>query len=159
MTDRKNEVLNTIETGRQRLNTVLNQLEPGDWEKSIQEADQQWTVRQIVAHLVDAQKGMTGQIAKINAGTEAIPADFDLSRWNKRAVEKSADKTQQELLAALAEGHGALMQLIESMAESDFQKQGRHSSLRIMTLEEIGKEVGTHEMEHAQVIADKLGLK
>src|SRR5260221_12389545 len=104
MADRKTEVLNTLVAGRQKLNAVLDQLQPDDWEKPIQEADQQWTVRQIVAHLVDAQKGMAGQIAKINAGTEAIPPDFDLSRWNKRAVEKSSDKTQQELLAALAEG-------------------------------------------------------
>ncbi|HLY28355.1 MAG TPA: DinB family protein [Aggregatilineales bacterium] len=159
MSDRKTEVLDTIEAGRQKLNAVLGQLQADDWEKPIQDADQQWTVRQIVAHLVDAQKGMAGQITKINAGTEAIPPDFDLNRWNKRTVEKSADKTRQELLAALSEGHSAVKQVIESLSENDFQKQGRHSSLRIMTLEEFGKEIGKHEMEHAQIIADKLGLK
>ena len=34
-----------------------------------------------------------------------------------------------------------------------------HSSLRIMTVEEIAREIGKHEAEHAAMIASRLGLK
>jgi hypothetical protein len=157
MSDRKTAILGDLDQTRQSLIQVLDSMAPDDWEKTIQEADQHWTVRQIVAHLVDAQRGMTGQISKINAGEEPIPPDFDLSRWNKRAVEKSADKSSQELLKALEDGRVALKQAVETLTDADLDKQGRHSSLEIMSLEQIARLIGAHEAEHAAMIAQKLG--
>ncbi len=159
MSARKQTILDTLAHGRQMLTSVIDQLQPDDWESPVQDADQKWTVRQIVTHVADAQKGMTGQITTINGGQEAIPADFDLDRWNRRAVEKGADKTPSELLLALEEGRIKLLQFLDTLTDADFDKQGRHSSLRIMTIEQILTLIGTHEIEHAQIIADSLGLK
>ena len=116
---------------------MCDHLQIGDWEKTIQDEDQQWTVRQIVSHLVDAQRGMTGQISKISAGEDIIPADFDLNRWNRRAVEKQADKTPQDLIASLEDGRTALKQVVNGLSDDQLDKRGRHSSLQIMSVEEI----------------------
>jgi uncharacterized damage-inducible protein DinB len=159
MSDRKQAILDALAQGREHLTTVLGSLQPDDWEKTVQEGDQNWTVRQIVTHLADAQKGMTGQMTTINSGQEAIPADFDLDRWNKRAVEKGADKTPEILISALDEGRVKLLQFIDGLSDADMDKQGRHSSLKIMTIEQIALLIASHEVEHAQVIADALGLK
>src|SRR5262249_34465245 len=101
MPDRKTEISQLLDDTRQTLKSVLDQLQTADWELQIQETDQLWTVRQIISHLADAQRGMTGQIKRINAGEETVPPDFDLNRWNRRAVEKAAERTPPELLKTL----------------------------------------------------------
>jgi MarR-like DNA-binding transcriptional regulator SgrR of sgrS sRNA len=158
MPDRTTDILNWLDQTRREVKQILDRLQPDDWEKPIQEEDQHWTARQIVSHMVSAQKGMSGQIARISAGEETVPPDFDLNRWNRRSVEKSADKTPQELLAALDEDREALKQTLRGLQDSDFDKRGRHGSLRIMSVEEIARLIGTHEAEHARIIAEKLGL-
>ena len=78
MSDRKQAILHTLAQARIKLMGVLHQLQADDWEKTVQDGNSKWTVRQMVIHLVDAQKGMTGQMTTINGGQEAIPEDFDL---------------------------------------------------------------------------------
>nr|AIA11666.1 DinB superfamily [uncultured bacterium] len=159
MPDRKQTILDILNQGRAKLTHVINQLQPTDWDKSVQEGDQKWTVKQIITHLVDAQKGMTGQITTISSGQEAIPADFDLDRWNKRAVEKGADKTSEDLLTALDEGRTKLLDLVKTFSDTQLDQKGRHSSLAIMSVEEIVTLIGTHEAEHASLIAQALSLE
>lgn len=158
MPDRTADILNSLDQNRREVKQILDRLQPDDWEKTIQEADQRWTVRQIVTHMVSAQKGMSGQIVRINAGEETVPPDFDLNRWNQRSVQKSADKTPQELLDALDEDREALKQTLRGLQDSDYDKRGRHGSLLIMSIEEIARLIGTHEADHARIIAEKLGL-
>lgn len=157
MSQRKAALLTSLDQNRQTLNGVLVRLKPSDWELRVQEGDQMWTVRQFLTHIVDAQKGMTGQMRRINAGEEAIPPDFDLNRWNRRAVEKGAAKTPEELLAGLEADRGALVEFLNGLADSDLDKRGRHSTLQIMSIEEIARLIGTHEAEHAEQIAAKIG--
>ncbi len=159
MSARTHDILKQLDQTRHTLRSVLDHLQLADWEKTIQDEDQKWTVRQIVSHLVDAQRGMTGQISRISVGEDTIPPDFDLNRWNRRAVEKQADKTPQELVTALEDGRTALKQVVNGLTDDQLDRRGRHSSLRIMSVEEIIRLIGTHEADHARVIADKLGVK
>jgi hypothetical protein len=156
MIDRLSGVLNVVTEGREKLGQVLDRLRPEDWNLVVQGEDQKWTIRQIVSHLVDAQKGMMGQAKAFQEGKEVVPPDFDLNRWNKRAVEKMAEKTPEELLNQLHEGHTALKNFIGTLEDADLDKSGRHSSLQIMTIEQIIQQIGQHEAEHAQTIAETL---
>jgi uncharacterized protein (TIGR03083 family) len=156
MSDRKAAILDTLKTTRQQLMATLNKLQPADWERQIQDDGQQWSVRQLVAHIASAQKGMSGQIANIAADKDTVPPDFDINRWNNRAVEKAADQTPQQLLEALEQERANLIKIIEELPESSLDKRGRHGSLEIMSVEQIAKLIGTHERDHAQALADKL---
>ena len=158
MSDRITDILNWLDQTRHEVKQILGRLQATDWEKEIQDEDQKWTVRQIVSHMVSAQKGMSGQIAGIKDGAEGVPPDFDLHRWNRRSIEKAGDKSPQELLTTLDEDRAALKETMSNLQEADLDKRGRHGSLRIMSIEEIARLIGTHEAEHAQVIANKLGL-
>nr|AIA16335.1 DinB superfamily [uncultured bacterium] len=158
MTDRKTDIFQHLDQTRQTVKGVLDHLQPADWETPIQDGDQHWSARAMLVHMVDAQRGMTNQLSKIAVGEDVIPPDFDLSRWNRRQVEKNADKTVPELLAALDEGRVTLKKAIEGLSDADLDKRGRHSSLEIMSVEQIARLIGTHEAEHAQIIARKLGL-
>jgi len=156
MSNRKAAIVDVLDQTRQQLKALLDRLQPGDWETPIQEEDQRWTVRQIISHLAEAQRGMTAQITRINAGEDTVPPDFDLNRWNKRVVEKAADKQPPELIAALDEGRNALKQVLDGLNDSDLDKRGRHGSLQIMSIEEIARLIGTHEADHTRIIVERL---
>ena len=158
MSNRVTDILNSLEQTRHEVKQVLDRLQLADWEKEIQDDDQKWTVRQIVSHMVSAQKGMSVQIVRIKEGEEGVSPDFDVHRWNQRSVQKSADKTPQELLTALDEDRAVLKQTVSGLQEADLDKRGRHGSLKIMTIEEIALLIGTHEADHARIIANRLGL-
>ena len=154
---RQESILQQLDASYARLTELFGRLSPADWERSIQEEDQQWTVRQLLVHLVDSQKGMTGQMMRISQGEEPIPPDFDLNRWNKRTVEKNAERTPDDLLAQLATDYAKLKAFVATLPDADLDKRGRHSSLVVMSVEEIARLIASHEIEHLQLIVSKLG--
>lgn len=154
ITDRTQALLTDLERQRAVLLSVLKRLSEEQWDIPVQEGDARWTARQMLAHLYDAERGMTGQATRIAAGEEPIPPDFDLSRWNKRTVEKLNEKTPAELLQGLNETRARLKEALARLTDADLDKVGRHSSLRMMSVEAIFREIGIHEIIHATAIAD-----
>ncbi len=158
MSDRTQEILIELEQQRSILLNVLRRLTPEQWEMPVQDGDSHWTARQMLAHLSDAERGMIGQATRIAAGDEPIPPDFDLSRWNKRAVEKLNEKSSAELLQSLTDSRARLKEALTKLTDADLDKVGRHSSLQMMTVEAIFRLIGTHEVDHATNIASALKL-
>lgn len=158
MSDRKTQIIKELDEARANFKRLAERLTPQDWETPVQDADQRWTAHQMLIHLVDSQRGMMGQMTRISAGQEGVPPDFDLSRWNVRHVQKNAEKTVPELLTELDEGQIALRKTVNDLTDAALDKQGRHSSLEIMSVEQIARLIASHEAEHTQIIADRLGL-
>lgn len=159
MSARTDLIIVHLEESFSKLLNVLTQLRPEQWEQQIQDEDQLWTVRQIVAHVASAQKGMTGQIVNISQDKDLVPEDFDLNRWNQSQVRKAADRSPQDLMNAMQEDLERLKETIKHFTDEELDKRGRHGSLRIMSVEEIARTVGSHNVDHATIIAEKLGLK
>ncbi len=158
MSDRKHEIIQRLDQSRAYLHSVVDHLTPEQWETTIQESDARWTTRQLVGHLYSAEKGMLGQIGQIASGQETVSADFDVNRWNKRSVEKMADKPAAEIVQALNEVRTTLKQTVHDLAETDLDKRGRHGNLRIMSIEEILHLIASHESGHTAEIAQVLKI-
>jgi hypothetical protein len=99
---------------------------------------------------------MTRLIVQIQGGGEGVPPDFDLHRWNQRAVSKLQDKTVADLLAGMVDSRIELLDVIDSLDDADWDKQGRHASLRIMTIEEVCHLIADHEQAHAALMKEAL---
>jgi len=153
MSDRKQKILAHLSENRAVLNAVLDQLTPEQWETSIQDGDEHWTPHNLLAHLFDAERGMVGQATRIAAGETPIPPDFDLDRWNRRAVKKMSDQTVADLRRSLAETRAAAVQAIEALPEAGLDVIGRHSSLQMLSVEAIFRLIGSHEHDHTAIIA------
>ncbi len=158
MIDRKQAILADLERARAVLNSVLDKLTPEQWAMPVQEGDAHWTAHQVLSHLFDAERGMISQAVRIAAGEEPIPPDFDLNRWNKRATEKLKDKSVAELRQGLAELSLKLKEELDKLSEAQLDRIGRHSSLQMMSVEQIIQLIGAHEIAHAEGIAAALGL-
>lgn len=152
MTDRKEAVVDKLNQTRNQFVAVTTALSPEQWDTPIYGEGSEWRVADILRHVADSERGMTALMVQIQAGGEGVPPDFDLDRWNKRAVGKLVDKTPEELLAGMAESREQLLAFIDTIQPEDWDKKGRHASLRIMSIEEVCNLIADHEAGHAQEI-------
>ena len=133
---------------RQELVSVLQGLGEADWETAVYTDGSRWTISDLLRHLVNAERGMTGLINQFRQGQDPVPADFDRERYNNRIVEKARHKSPTELIAELEENEAVYLETLAALTEDDWPKKGRHASLRIMTIEEICHLIPDHEQAH-----------
>jgi hypothetical protein len=117
-----------------------------------------WNVHQLAVHLADAEVGNLRQLQGIASGQSIIPEDFDLDRYNKRAVEKRAEITFEQARAQLAESRAALLAWLDTIDDSVLQRVGRHATLNVFSIDQILRIMAMHERDHANDIARVLGL-
>lgn len=144
----KNLIIQKLQTNRDALLSFLQSLDETEWETAVQSEDAEWAISDIVRHLVNAEKGMTGLIVQFQQGKDPVPPDFDRERYNKRIVEKTKDLTPVQLMEAMVENRTKLLAVIETLNEEDWQKKGRHASLNIYTVEEVCHIIADHEALH-----------
>lgn len=137
-----------IETRRDLLAT-LESLQDEQWQSVIYSEGSEWTVHDLLRHLVDSERGMTMLMKQVRKGSEGVPPDFDINRWNDRVIQKAMGKSPDELIGELVEHRPRLLDFVASLEESDWGKKGRHASLRIMSIEEICHLIADHEGTHA----------
>lgn len=153
----KAELRETLDKSRDYLNRVLDQV--GDrWETPVYSDGLQWNVRQIAAHLADADRGHNAQVMNIAEGRDIIPADFDVQRYNARTTEKSADKSADQSRAELEASRAALITWLDTLDDDKLTREGRHASLQVMPVWKILRIMSLHERGHAQDIARALEI-
>ncbi|MEM7335288.1 MAG: DinB family protein [Chloroflexota bacterium] len=157
MSERKTAVLAQLEKNRAQLFNALSKLDAAAWNKVIysEETDAQWTTTDIVRHLLQAESGMTGLMKNIKTKGRGVPEDFDRSRYNRRQVDKLKDKTPRELIDQMSANRTALLAFIDTLDDDDWDKNGRHASLKIMTIEEVCQTIANHEIAHLNEILDQ----
>ena len=155
--DKKEAIKAKLTATREALYAALNGLTDEQWAAKAYSEGSEWQVVDILRHVADSERGMTGLMVQIKGGGEGVPPDFDLARWNQRVVSKLGDKGPQELLAGMADNRAALFAFIDSLEADDWDKKGRHASLRIMTIEEVCHLIAEHETQHLAGIREALG--
>ncbi|MHA2102933.1 MAG: DinB family protein [Candidatus Hodarchaeales archaeon] len=159
--------MSTLENKKEELNKKLSRIRNDFLELignlSIEEQNQRispkeesWTILDTVKHLYEAEDGMTRLMTGILGGSEGVPQDFDLNRWNRRIVEKMTEKTLEMMLSGLKDSRQRLLDFLMTLEEPDFERKGRHGTLKVMTIEEILNLIGDHEKNHLDKIKDAL---
>jgi hypothetical protein len=157
LSSRKSELISTLIEARTYLNRVLDRV--GDrWETSVYSDGAAWNVRQLVAHLVDADRGHNNQVMSIAEGRDLIPENFDVERYNLSRTAKNADKTPEQCRNDLENTRAELLAWLQTVDEEKLDRQGRHASLRIMSVHDIVRLSALHELGHAQDIARALNI-
>ncbi len=142
----------------QYLNTILDQAN-GNWETAVYSDGAAWNLRQLLIHIGIAEKGMLGQVQRIVAGAEGVPADFDLERYNRRSVEKNAQLSAEEARAAIVAANAEIVEWVENITTvATLDLEGRHGSLDILSVEQILMLIGDHRRNHLNDISVALGL-
>lgn len=158
MSERIEKVKQDLTNGRQRLNAVLDKV--GDrWETQVYSEGAAWTARQLAIHLAITDKGHNNMVTTIAKGENSIPEDFDLERFNRRSVEKRAEMSIAEIRASLNATEAERNAWLDTIEDATLDMQGRHGSMRILSIEEILGVVAQHDRDHANDIARVLNIE
>lgn len=157
MTARVDVLKQQLAEARQYLNHVLDQV--GDrWDAQVYAEGAAWTVRQLLIHLMITDKGHNNMMMAIARGESTIPDDFDLERYNRRSVEKRAETSPEDARAGLAQTAAERDTWLDTIDDDTLLSQGRHGSMRMMSIEQILELVADHDRNHANDIAHVLGI-
>jgi len=159
MSERIENIKKALAESRERVNYVFDRV--GDaWDTPIYSDGAAWNAQQLAIHMSISDKGLSGQAMKIAADVEAIPADFDLERFNKRSVEKAAEKTIEQVRSDMIASRDELLRWLDAVSdESVLDKEGRMAAMHIWPVEKIIYWVANHEKTHADDIAGVLGIQ
>ena len=156
MDAKKERIKDELADARNELLAVLEGLPELAWDTPVYSEGETWTVADILRHLTAAERDMTLLVERIRQGSGGVPADFDLDRWNARTIEKAETMSPADLQAEMLENRSHLVEVIDSIRPEEWDIQGRHGSLRIMTVEEILHLIADHERRHTADIGSAI---
>ncbi len=158
MSARKDAIREFIVSKNAESMQVLTGLGEADWGQPVYSTESAtWTVRDVLAHLADSERGLLGQIRRQAVGQQTIPPDFDLQRWNRRAVEKRAGQPAAELLAEIQARFAEALDVLAGLDDADLDKTGRHPRGDEPDLETCFRHMAEHRAGHAAEIRAALG--
>jgi len=158
MSERIDRLIHDFKANRAYFDAVLDQ--------AVDRANEQiysdglgWDLRALVVHVADANRGHNAQAMNITQERDIIPEDFDIQRYNRRTTEKNTEKTIREAREDLNRYRQELLDWLQTLDdETLLDKRGRHSTLAIMSAEEIIRFGMKHERSHAEDIARVLNI-
>lgn len=115
-----------------------------------------WLVRDVVAHLADAESGLLGQVRRLMAGEQTVPENFDLDRWNRGAARRNRHRGLQDLLEQIHSSHMEAVASVLAADESALDLRGRHGSGAVLTAEGFFRRMADHRREHTRDLASAL---
>ena len=149
MSERKDKLRSHMESRNAETWPFLEGLTESDMPVEVYSSEENtWTVKDLLGHLADGERGNLGQAQRLVAGEQTVPADFDLDRWNRGAVRRAAKSSTAELLEVISESYSNALDFLDTLDESDFDKSGLHSSLETMTTEGFLRRMVDHRLEH-----------
>ena len=138
---------------------IFSRITPEQWEKPVpSDEGAEWKARDVLAHLAVSEEGQLGQITRCLAGEATVPDDFDLTRFNRRSVQKQANKPVEDLLNDIKLGHAKVVAALNSIAEGEFDKTGRHARGDVITVEKFFIRITRHRKQHAEQLKETLSL-
>ncbi len=149
MSERKDKLRSHMESRNAETWPFLEGLTESDMPVEVYSSEENtWTVKDLLGHLADGERGNLGQAQRLVAGGQTVSADFDLDRWNRGAVRRAAKSSTAELLEVISESYSNALDFLDTLDESDFDKSGLHSSLETMTTEGFLRRMVDHRLEH-----------
>jgi len=159
MLERKQHIEEWLASSRGFLRSVVEAVRSEDWSRAAHADSAGWTARDVLAHVVGAEPSMAAIITQTQVGGRYVPRpDFDLDYWNRRQVEKRAEKSPADLAAEMEKNRAATLQLLADLPESALDLPVRHPAYGDMTVEDVFRIIGFHERLHAEEIRRVIDL-
>ncbi len=137
-----------LSESRRDLFNFLHSLQPEQWTTPVFSEGEPWTVKTVVSHLLDSERGMSIQVHKIRKGEATVPPDFDLARWNAGVSKRVGDPTPAELISALVATRAKTLEVMNSLRAEEWALSGRHPARGIITIEQYYETIHGHEVLH-----------
>ena len=140
-----------------KLLATFEDLTPEQWQTTIYTDGAIWTIKDLLAHQVSAERKFQFYGRDILNGGEGAPEGFVIDDFNNAEVAGLAERSISQLLADLRATRQDTIDLVAGIDDADFARRGRHPFFGDMSIEEMFKLIYRHNMMHARDIRRVLG--
>lgn len=151
-----NRLLNRLTAQGSSTEEFFQELPSDHFETKIYSEGSQWTIRQILAHFVNAEDGIRRLVEYIIQGGEGVPEDFDIDAHNEKEVDELDEETPEVLLKGFKQNRQKTIQFVSSLSDTDLEKVGRHPWLGVTTVNDMLKLMYRHNQIHQRDIRKSL---
>ncbi|MDK1080966.1 MAG: DinB family protein [Anaerolineae bacterium] len=136
----------------QKVREYFGALSDDKWELKVYNEGETWTIRNVLAHLVTAERGLFKLFKLVREGGMGVSDEFSVDRYNARQQEKSAGIPTAELLEQFGEVRNELAEWVSNLSQEDLKIEGRHPFLGQVQLVEMIKLIYRHNQIHIRDI-------
>ncbi len=115
----------------------------------------EWTIKDIVAHLAGAERGMLRMAQRMAQGENPrLPDGYRNDEYNARQVTKRAQVSLAQVREEMSGSRAELLAFMESLTAPQLALRGEHPRLGDTTVKDVLEVIGKHEGEHCGEIVE-----
>ena len=157
MSDKHDLIRKRLRDEGDKLLAMFEALTPDQWQMTLYADGMIWTIKDVLAHQISAERKFQFYGNDILHGGEGAPEGFGIDEFNNAEVAAMAGRSIPDLLAELRTARQDTIDLVSMIAEKDFSQRGRHPFFGMMSIEEMFKLIYRHNMLHARDIRRTMG--
>lgn len=158
MVARQMEILAALRTSADETVRLYTTLTPEQLQMPVYSEEVNWTVRQVLAHLVTIEKTMHWLFQSMLDGGPGSPENFDVARFNRTQPQKLDHLSLPELVQRFKAVREETIAIVTKMADADFDREGRHVFLGPDRLERFIRWAYEHARLHEEDVRQALAL-
>ena len=148
-----------LRTEGDKLLALFEALTPEQWQIVIYTDGMTWTIKDLLAHQISAEKEFQFYGRDVLSGGPGAPENFDINRFNNNAVAQQTDRTPAELLATFRATRQASIDFVVAIQSDQWTLQGRHPFFGMMKIEDLFKLIYRHNMLHLRDLRRVLNIE
>ncbi|MCB9128377.1 MAG: DinB family protein [Ardenticatenales bacterium] len=148
------KILDKLDQQRRETWAVVESLSEEDLARPV---DGNWTVRNVLTHLLNAEEDHCRVIAvAVRGEVDKLAAPFDLDGHNQARLEARGALSHAQLLEGLTAQRERTTKLFAEVGEAQLDHEVPHPALGETTVGKIFRIIGLHEKMHLKEIVDAL---
>jgi hypothetical protein len=158
MPERKDLILKRLTEEGAKTAAFFKGLAASQWGQQVYTTGPEWGAHDLLIHFISAERTLALYYQDMIDGGPGVPRDFDIDAFNAREVAalKAAPHSPDSLIAEFERQRAQTTDLVQKMAEADFDRVGYHPWFGDTPLENMLKLVYRHNMIHQRDIEKAL---
>jgi uncharacterized damage-inducible protein DinB len=100
-------------------------LSPADWKQQIYQTGSEWSVKQILAHFISAEKAYQKYLSEVLKGGRGAPEEMDIDEFNESEV-PTIGGDEEQLIENYKQVRIDTLELTETLHEADLTRPAWH---------------------------------
>ncbi len=140
-----------------KLVSLFEALNPDQWQQTVYTDGLIWSIKDLLAHQISAERKFIFYGRDILNGGEGAPEGFQINAFNNAEVASMIDRMPDQLLAEMRSVRQETIDFVDNVQDSDFDRRGRHPFFGMMSIEEMFKLIYRHNMMHTRDVRRAIG--
>ena len=150
------ELAEKLKSEGEKFHSIFAGFTDEQWKLDVYTDGETWTIRNVVSHLVGAERSLLKLFEQIRQGGQGAGEDFSIDRYNAAQQHKTRELTPPELLQQYRDVRSGSVRWVSGLREAELEIRGRHPFLGMTTLREMIKLLYIHNQTHYRDVKNAL---